>query len=250
MSPDDDVPTKAKRILTELARLSNKDGVRAYKLITNSFTEAVGMQWGEMRRVVPYVVQMGWATKPTGVSLLITPKGFAAAAAPQAPAAPPAHAFTAMLDLAFVTNAPLRAVLERNAVELQKAIGAEAWTSAIVHAGAIAEGVLIFGLTARAAKAAAARAVVAADPTRNKNGYKPKAAPEDWALWFLIEVADEMAMLKGTTKGLTHNVLREFRNMIHPYVQIRDNLTPDRTSALGSAHYLTSLVEDVRNAPP
>ena len=236
---DDDIEAKAVRILKELAHLSNATGIRAYKVVNDSFIQAVGMKWEELRRVMPYLVSAGWATNPTTTSLVITAKGLGAAKG--IPKAPPLGPRVVALDFAFVTDAPLRVVLERDAVELKKALDAEAWTASIVLAGAIAEGVLIFGLKGRQAKATAACAAVLADPKRNPRGYKPKPTVEDWQLWFLVEVADEMDLLKGTTKGLTHSVLREFRNMVHPYVQIRDNLTPDETAAEGSRLYLTRL---------
>lgn len=153
------------------------------------------------------------------------------------------------LDLSFVTDVPLREVLERNAKELGDVLAVEAWTAAIVLAGSIAEGILIFALTARQAAAVAAAAIVEGDRRRNPRNSRNGADVGRWKFWFLVEVADEMNLIDGTRKRMVHDVLREFRNMIHPQVQVSENLTPDPLAARSSVLFLESLVAEVATAP-
>jgi hypothetical protein len=160
-----------------------------------------------------------------------------------APGPPPP---VSLPSLAFVTDSELRKVLERNAIELGHAMASTSWTSAIVLAGAIAEGVLYFLLSQRQTDARAAAAIVSARP-----GKPPiTGAIEKWKLWAYIDVADEMKVLKATTSAIAHGVLRDFRNMVHPWVQIRDGLEPTPTAAQGSVLYLGALIKDVVAALP
>jgi hypothetical protein len=165
------------------------------------------------------------------------------------PAPPPAPPPTTPInvDVTFVTDAALRGVLERNVRELGIAMAAEAWTSAIVLAGAIAEGALSFLLIGRRpdAEASAARIEARPPPPRIRILHKPIEA---WTLWAYIEVASEMGLLSGTTNGMAHGVIREFRNMVHPQVQLRDSLIPTRIAAEGSVLYMRAVLDDVRAA--
>lgn len=150
-------------------------------------------------------------------------------------------------DLAFVADAALRGVLEQNVKELYAAYQAKAWTAVIILAGAIGEGVLFSLLNRKQADAQKARTDLNADPQRSQKIKEPNI--EDWKLWAYIDVVDEMNCLSGTTRKMAHSVLREFRNMVHPRCQIRDNLRPTPTAAQGSVLYLRSLIKDVAAVP-
>ena len=158
--------------------------------------------------------------------------------------APPSPSTTAAVNVSFVTDSDLRAVLERNAQELVIAMDHSAWTAAVVLAGAIAEGALFFLLSNREADARAAIPAVVA-----RNSGRTIAGPiERWSLWAYIEVADELNVLEATTSRIAHDVLRDFRNMVHPRVQIADGLTPTSQVARASVAYLEALLIDVAAA--
>lgn len=142
----------------------------------------------------------------------------------------------------FVPDVALRAILERNAKELGDAFEVEAWTAVIVLAGAIAEGVLFSLLSQRRDDALAART---AHNTRRPERQIQGTNIERWTLAAYIDVANELKCIDGTTEGMAHGVLRDFRNMVHPGVQLRERLTPSETAARGSVLYLCALMVDV-----
>lgn len=152
------------------------------------------------------------------------------------------------IDVSFISDVPLRGVLERNIKELESAMAAQAWTAAIVLAGSIAEGALSFLLNRRQAEAIAAATAIENRPPPAPRRRITSKPIDEWTLWAYIEVASELNLLKGTTNAMAHGVIREFRNMVHPRVQLRDNLIPDRHAADGSVVYLRAVLADVAAA--
>ncbi|MCI5150301.1 MAG: hypothetical protein D3916_13100 [Candidatus Electrothrix sp. MAN1_4] len=63
---------------------------------------------------------------------------------------------------------------------------------------------------------------------KDKNGrVKPF---HEWSLAQFIDVAHGLGLLKLDVKKFSH-ILRDFRNYIHPYQQMRENFSPDRHTA-------------------
>jgi len=153
----------------------------------------------------------------------------------------PARAPVPAIDVSWVTDADLRAVLERDVGELRTAIANRMHTTMVVLAGAIAEGLLFFALSARRAVAEPLGAQVFQGRNRRVQPF------ERWDLWTYIEVAERMNVFQAATKALAHDVIRDFRNMIHPKVQLERNLVPTEHAADGSVVWLRALIEDVRN---
>jgi hypothetical protein len=52
----------------------------------------------------------------------------------------------------------------------------------------------------------------------------------DWSLAQFIDVAHELGLLKRDVKNFSH-VLRDFRNYIHPYQQMKENFSPNKSTA-------------------
>lgn len=114
-------------------------------------------------------------------------------------------------------------IIEARLEEAGKALRAGAFLSVIVLSGSILEGVL-FGVAQH-------------NPEKfNRSPISPKT-PEgkvrpfhDWSLAQLIDVAHEVGLLSLDVKKFSHE-LREFRNFIHPYQQMRARFNPDQHTA-------------------
>lgn len=112
----------------------------------------------------------------------------------------------------FVQDAALRGIVERDYLELQRAFVSQCWKACIVLSGGVLEGVLTdllqqSSIVALGATSAPARQT---DITR-------------WDLSSLIDVAVQLKLVSPAISKLSHPV-REFRNLIHPGNEIRNQL--------------------------
>lgn len=119
----------------------------------------------------------------------------------------------------FMTNSDVRIIVERDYKELsQILLPGHAWKSAVVMAGSILEAILYDLLTRDPATISRAMASPAAPP----QGHTPKkditkdTSRDEWKLIDLIDVTFEMGLLPKAQVDSIHQILREFRNFIHP----------------------------------
>ncbi len=122
-------------------------------------------------------------------------------------------------SFSYVANSELRKIIERDYRELSLAVfPAGAWKSTVILAGSILEALLYDALTRDPATAAKANAA------RSAPKFKGKVQPiesGDWRLADLIDVASELQTLP-TERGKTiDQVLRAYRNFVHPKKEIR-----------------------------
>lgn len=114
-------------------------------------------------------------------------------------------------DFAYVNDLEVRAIVQRDYLELQRAYVASCWKSVIILAGGAIEALLMQELANGSARAlAATRAPKTPDISR-------------WDLADLIEVAVELGMVGSGVNKLSHSV-REFRNLVHAGNEIRSGL--------------------------
>ena len=89
----------------------------------------------------------------------------------------------------------------------------------------------------------------------NQANAKPKAADgspkrfHEWSLAQLIDVACTVGALKPDIKKFSHG-LRDFRNYIHPYEQIRSGFTPDEHTAKLCLQVLKAALADLAGERP
>ena len=158
-------------------------------------------------------------------------------------------------DFAFIASADVRPLVERDFKELEYTlIPSKAWKSVIVMCGSILEAVLYDQLTKDATTIAAAMASPRAPtrssipgarcPTCNEKGFgEPTCATcnqvtkntvakdisstarrNSWSLNDLIAVACDIGLLPIADENAVHLALREFRNFVHPRVEIRKGI--------------------------
>jgi hypothetical protein len=132
-------------------------------------------------------------------------------------------------ELDFVGNGNLRAMIERDCKEVNAATKAGAAKSVIVLCGSIVEA-LLYDLL----KTNEVEARQFADNLASK-GMLPKKPPKELNQWTaepMILVSHEMYPKKVTEDACKFaNVLRDYRNLIHPGKEDREKITFDQNIA-------------------
>lgn len=122
-------------------------------------------------------------------------------------------------DFSFVNDADLREIVVRDYRELSLILlPAGAWKSVVVLAGSVLEAILYDQLSNDATNNAAALAATSA-PRRHSGAVIPHIG--DWKLIKLIEVSAEINVLSAARAQSIDQVLRDYRNFVHPTKEIR-----------------------------
>lgn len=124
-------------------------------------------------------------------------------------------------DFSFIGDEALRKLLAQDWMEAKKVVEVHAWKSGVVLCGGLLEGMLLDVLTRYETD------------QRLIDFRKKKKASEDigrWTLEILVDASSELELLK---KGTLHlgNALREFRNLVHPGRQLREQTNATENEA-------------------
>jgi hypothetical protein len=122
-------------------------------------------------------------------------------------------------SFAYISDDELRRIVERDYRELSLLVfSAGGWKSSVILAGSILEALLYDALTRDPETSAKANAA------RSAPKYKGKVKPiesTDWRLADLIDVASELQILSAERAKTIDQVLRDYRNFVHPKKEIR-----------------------------
>jgi hypothetical protein len=134
-----------------------------------------------------------------------------------------------MRDFSFVTDPDVRKIVGRDYRELVlRAFPDGSWKSTVILAGSILEAVLYDMLTTDAAAVASAMGSCKA-PRKSNNGpvkdITKHARAEQWSLNDLIKVACDLKLLPHKDEQAIHLVLRDYRNFVHPRLEIAMDIT-------------------------
>lgn len=117
-------------------------------------------------------------------------------------------------SFAFIADSDLRPIIERDYRELSLIlVPGGAWKSAVIMAGSILEAILYD--------------LLSADPTRKAQAIANARAPKrdltkgEWWLHDLIEVATDLGLLPQDRAKTFDQVLRDYRNFVHPKKEIK-----------------------------
>jgi hypothetical protein len=120
-------------------------------------------------------------------------------------------------QFAFLSNNPLRAIVERDYAELRmKLFPSGARKSVVIMAGSILEAILFDRLSDSKWNA---KAVASPNVPKTKSGSP--IPTDDWKLVNLIQIAVSIELLQKDPADTVHHVLRDYRNFVHPKVEIR-----------------------------
>ncbi len=117
----------------------------------------------------------------------------------------------------------LQVVLKSRYVEAKKCID-NSPLAAIMLCGSLLEGLLL-GIAQKHPSQFNKSAI--APKNKENNKVKPFA---DWSLAQFIDVSHELGYIRLDVKNFNHE-LRNFRNYIHPYQQLKENFNPDHYTA-------------------
>jgi len=112
----------------------------------------------------------------------------------------------------FITNSDLRAIIERDYEEIQRAFISNCWKSVIILCGGIIEATLTDLLL-----------------SNNTIALTAESAPQEkditrWDFSKLIDVSVELKLVSDGVQKLSHP-LREYRNLVHPSNEICNQLS-------------------------
>ena len=133
----------------------------------------------------------------------------------------------------YVSDPALRAILSRDYGDVQRSYIAGSWKAAIILAGGAMEAILLDRVkNVESAARAASSAPKVADLNR-------------WDLADLIKVAVEISIVGSGIDKLSHSV-REYRNLVHPGVELRKGLTGGKEEARIAIEILNMLDRELR----
>ena len=131
------------------------------------------------------------------------------------------------LDLSFVSDPELRALIIDDYSEAKRTFAGKNYKSTIILCGSIAEALLTDALDRHR-------------PTgiTTTQLYKSDLAP-------LIDLAISNGLIKDTNLKELITPIRKYRNLIHPGVQLRKDLTPDESKAAIALAVIEILVKEL-----
>jgi hypothetical protein len=134
----------------------------------------------------------------------------------------------------FINNVKLRTIIERDYSEIQRAYIAQCWKSVIILSGGSIEAILADLLK-----------------SNEKAAISAKSAPSEtdimrWDLSQLIKVAVELKLVSVGVEKLSQP-LREYRNLVHPGNEIRNDLRFDSEEARIAIEVLNIVQRDLQN---
>lgn len=118
----------------------------------------------------------------------------------------------------LAADANMQAILQRRWDEVQRCLASKSNLAATVMMGGLLESLLLARINSSRDKSAVFKAKSA---SRDKAG-KTLTLPE-WKLVHMVEVAHELAWITKSAKDVG-NVLRDFRNYIHPHKEYTDGV--------------------------
>lgn len=141
------------------------------------------------------------------------------------------QAFNKLPYLTSIENNRIKKILERDYMEIQKCLQWKCWKAAITLCGSFLEAILLEKL-----KKVGGRALLSP-----KKGNGPI---EDWRLTNYIDVAIDLGLIKEGVDKFAHSV-RQYRNLIHPSLEIEGGLKAGEEEAKIAFHVLNMIMRDL-----
>ena len=121
----------------------------------------------------------------------------------------------------YLTKPDLSSIVERDYVELNvRLFPSGAWKSTVIMAGSILE-TLLFDVLSDPKRVAATNASPKAARARGGVPIDITSDPASWKLSHLIEVASDTNVLPRARADTIDQVLRDYRNFVHPQVELK-----------------------------
>jgi hypothetical protein len=152
-------------------------------------------------------------------------------------------------SFAAVKNKKIRKIIERDYAELKlRAFPDGAWKSTVILAGSILEAVLYDRLTR--GPATIKKVMKATSAPKAKGGVTKDIRKHDfanqWTLSDLIRVASELNILPPENKIAIDQVLRDYRNFVHPRVEVERGVAISEGHATASKGMLEVILDELK----
>lgn len=156
---------------------------------------------------------------------------------------PDEYPTTSTAMLTFINDSDLRETLRIDLGSTNLALSNGEWKAATVLAGSIVEALLLWALQKRNTT----EIQNAIDNLKSKNvSITHRAANlEDWVLHELIEVSEELKIIKTET-AIQARLAKDFRNLIHPGRNIRLGQICNRGTALSAVAAVEHVIGDLK----
>jgi hypothetical protein len=146
-----------------------------------------------------------------------------------------------------IANPDLRAIVERDYLEFKaKLLPAAAWKSAVILAGSIIEAILYDRLTRDAASKSQAMACPAAPKNKQGQVFDIETEADNWKLFKIIDVVFALHILPKARENVFDHVLRDYRNFVHPRVEIKAKYSVDEGEARLSEGALEVVISELK----
>lgn len=128
-------------------------------------------------------------------------------------------------------------ILQQRIVEIEQCFSAGAYLSVILLAGSTLEGILL-GLAKKHPQQFNTSRKAPKDTSGNVKKF------HEWSLSSFIDVARDINLIQHDTEKFSHS-LREFRNYIHPFDQMRSGFNPRQDTAKICLHVLKTAIHEI-----
>jgi len=142
-------------------------------------------------------------------------------------------------EFSFITKPDLRSIIQRDYEEIPRCLASEDYKAATVMCGSVMEAVLLDALLTDQAKARQSQ-----QAPKDKKG-KVIRDLRRWSLNSMIEVAVDLQILPKNTLGFMSHAVREYRNLIHPAVEIRKGIAAEKEEANASRAALDLIIKNL-----
>lgn len=139
------------------------------------------------------------------------------------------------VDFSFVRNDALRALIQKDYVEIGKTHQAGAFKSTILLCGAILEAVLVDALMLEENQA---KFDYYQKYLQNKKEQTELPEIDQWEFYRLIEIAYHRGVVKADVRKLAH-IVRDYRNLVHLFYQLKETLEANEGIASVVVNLLT-----------
>lgn len=147
-------------------------------------------------------------------------------------------------DFTYVTEPTLKSIIERDYVELNNIVIADgAWKSAVVLSGSILEALLYDFLE----RPSYYQQAMASQKAPKRGGAVIDIKLKEWKLFDLIQVAVDVGILPLARANSIDEILRNFRNFVHPKVELRNQFPCTEAEALLAKGALDSVCNHLQS---
>jgi hypothetical protein len=143
------------------------------------------------------------------------------------------------VDLSFISDPDVREDLSLDVGTAERSLHAGEWKPAMIMAGAVIEDLLHWKL----GQVDPAKLQVATKAPRAKGKIVPLDA---WKLYSMIDVAEELGVLRNANTITSARVAKDYRNLIHPGRRSRKAERPTRARAYVAIGGMYGVIDELR----